>query len=201
MRKRPLIISLWLCLLAAIIGTLFWYNEWRYSLPTPVPNDYKLVSNGTAIALPASLGLGANRPVFLHFFNPDCPCSRFNMPHFRSLVAQYGDQVNFAVVLMTRKAYTSDEIAKRFGLKVPVIADTSLAAICGVYSTPQAVLMDDAHALYYRGNYNKTRYCTDKNTNYAQIALEGLLEHRKEPSFGRAALTAYGCQLPTCTNK
>lgn len=196
MKKYAVI--LWLAFLFIIIAALFWRNEFVYSLPTPVPQNYKPIHTGSAISLPASLATHKNRPVFLHFFNPDCPCSRFNIKHFKSLTEQYGSTVNFAVVLMTKKNYTARDIQKRFDLSIPVITDSTLAKTCGVYSTPQAVIIDPQQQLYYRGNYNRSRYCTDKNTNYAQQALEALLTKTHKLPADQGAYTAYGCQLPSC---
>lgn len=181
------------------ICALFWYSEWQYSLPTPKPADYKEVHTREHIDLSAKLNFPKNKPVFVHFFNPDCPCSRFNMQHFRSLAETYGDRINFAVVVMTSvKDYTEADIQKKYGLSIPVLFDTSIAPACGVYSTPQAVLINSDQELYYRGNYNRTRYCTDKKSNYARIAIDSLLASKKEPAFNQYALTAYGCSLPNC---
>ena len=193
----------WLFFLASCIGVLFWRSEWKYSLPTPLPAHYHEVARGTSVALPKELSqrsILSPKGVFLHFFNPDCPCSRFNMPVFRSLVQQYGQQVRFAIVLMTDKQYTDGQIRARFDLppSVPVLRDTTLAARCGVYSTPQAVIIDAHENLFYRGNYNRARYCTDEKTGFAKIALEGLLHNDLAQSFSPLALKAYGCQLPTC---
>ncbi|MEP6677004.1 MAG: redoxin domain-containing protein [Ferruginibacter sp.] len=188
-----------LVIIFAGIISLFWYNEWVYSLPTPVPAKYIPVDKGTHINLAGKFQVADNGPVFLHFFNPDCPCSKFNIPHFKSLVEDYSGKINFAVVVMTKdKSYTEEMIRKRFGLNVPVLFDSSLATACGVYSTPQAVLMDKDHTLYYRGNYNRNRYCTDKKSNYAQMAIDSLLAFKRDPVFNPFALKAYGCPLPGC---
>lgn len=120
------------------------------------------------------------------------------MTHFKSLVKLYGNEVDFGIVVMTNQQYTAKEIQDKFDLQIPVSFDTLIAASCGVYSTPQAVILTADHQLYYRGNYNKSRYCTDKNSNYAQIALEGLLHGNSNMLFDRHALTAYGCRLPEC---
>ena len=181
------------------IGALFWYSEWRYSLPTPVPAQYHAIQAGEHIDISAKFNPGKDKPVFLHFFNPDCPCSRFNIPHFKTLAAMYANKISFAVVVITKdKSYNEATIKEKYNLTVPVLFDTSLAGICGVYSTPQAVLLSADQTLYYRGNYNKARYCTDKKSNYAQIAIDSLLAKKTEPSFDRYALTAYGCSLPGC---
>ncbi len=197
---RKWILTCWLLLIFGGISFLFWHSELKYSLPTPVPQDYHPVNPGTPIAVKNIFNYGeASKPVFLHFFNPDCPCSRFNITHFKSLVKEYDNKVNFIIVAMVKnKHYTAEDIQDKFGLSVPVLFDSSIAAACGVYSTPQAALIDVDQKLYYRGNYNKTRYCTDKKTNYAQAALDSLLSKRVNPVFGEAAIKSYGCELPVC---
>src|ERR1700744_4303768 len=107
--KKRLVIA-WLLLLITAIGWLFWESAWKYSLPTPVPSGYRDVARGTPVRLPASAApalRAAGKPLFLHFFNPDCPCSRFNMPQFKALVQRYRGQVSFAVVALGPKKYTS----------------------------------------------------------------------------------------------
>jgi len=194
--RKPIVIACLSVLFGGII-TLFWYNEWVYSLPTPVPEHYRPVDTGSVIDLAGKFKSGS-KPLFLHFFNPDCPCSRFNITHFKTLVKQYGKDVDFGIVVLSAKEYTASQIQDKFGIRIRVSFDSSVAAACGVYSTPQAVIITANHRLYYRGNYNKSRYCTDKNSNYAQIALDGLLHRSATPVFDRFALTAYGCRLPGC---
>jgi hypothetical protein len=201
--KKGLVIA-WLILLSTGIAGFFWRSELIYAMPTPVPEHYHAVAIGVRIEWPAgakALLPKGNKPLLLHFFNPDCPCSRFNVPHFRSLVNQYGQQVNFALVLMTDKRYTPDEVRHRFALPdgIPVLHDSLIAAACGVYSTPQAVIIDSSGQLFYRGNYNRNRYCTDEKSSYARLALESLLHNDLHPSFDPMALKAYGCKLPICT--
>ena len=197
MRKG--IILVWLLVLLSAIAMLFWYNEWKYSLQTPVPDEYKMVASGQKIILPENISTSVDKPVFLHFFNPKCPCSRFNLKHVRSLIKEYKDKADFAIVVMSDKEYTGKEVQDRFGLDIPVLFDSSIAAICGVYSTPQAVIIDKDQHLYYRGNYNRTRYCADRKTEYARMSLDSLLENKQEPVFDQYALKAYGCQLPKCS--
>jgi hypothetical protein len=195
---RKWIVMIWLMFLLSAVGALFWYNEWVYHLPTPIPQNYKPVSAGRVIELSGPLKAYYNKPIFLHFFNPDCPCSRFNISNFKSLVRQYGGQINFVIIVMNNKFYTAKAIQDKFDLNVPVLFDASIATSCGVYSTPQAVLLDSQHKLYYRGNYNSSRYCTDEKTSYAKMAIVGLLHDHARLVFSPLALRAYGCQLPNC---
>ncbi len=189
----------WLGVILIAIACLFWYNDYVYSLPTPVPVGYVNVKTGQHIKLSKAVMPGNGKPLLLHFFNPDCPCSRFNIKHFKSLVATYGDRANFVVVLMNNSKYTTTEVKEKFDLNVPVVNDASLATACGVYSTPQAAIIDAGGNLYYRGNYNTTRYCTNTKTEFARIALTSLLNNQNPVRFDRLAVTAYGCSLPKCT--
>jgi len=195
---KKLFVLIWLVLLFSAVGALFWYNELIYHLPTPIPANYKPVSPGKVIKLSGPLAKANNKPLFLHFFNPDCPCSRFNISNFKSLVREYGNRINFVVIVMNNKYYTAHEIQNKFDLSIPVLFDESIAPACGVYSTPQAVLLDTGHRLYYRGNYNRSRYCTDEKTSFAKMAITGLLRDHAKLIFNQLALRAYGCSLPNC---
>ncbi len=193
---RKIFVVFILACIAGGICTVFWCTEYKYSLPTPVPKGYREIKQGTFIDKAPRLIVDKSKPVFLHFFNPDCPCSRFNITHFKELVKQYGSQIDFKVVVMNKnKSYTEKDVRDMFSINVPVLFDTTLASACGVYSTPQAALVNKDGKLYYRGNYNKARYCTDKNSNYAQMAIDSLLNNKRYPSFDQFALRSYGCEL------
>ena len=196
---RKLLLACWLLLIFGGICSLFWYNEWRYTLPTPVPQNYSAVKIGDKVHIDDKINSATGKPLFIHFFNPDCPCSRFNVPHFKSLVKKYGEQFTFAVVVINKnKIYSADEIREKYDLDLPILTDTTIAAACGVYSTPQAVIIETNKQLYYRGNYNKSRYCTDKSSDYAEMAINSLLSKTDKPIFNQYALVPYGCQVGYC---
>ncbi len=185
--------------ISGLIAHLFWQNELKYSLPTPIPVDYKNVPLGSYINLGETPTTQADKPSFIHFFNPDCPCSRFNIKHFKELVSKYHNQINFSVIVIDKSnAYTINAIREKFDLNIPISFDTSVAGICGVYSTPQAVLLDSTQHLFFRGNYNKNRYCTMPNSNYAQMAIDSLLSGPMHISFSPMAIKAYGCEIKAC---
>jgi len=199
MKVSKFFLLVWIAVLFAGITFLFWRNEYKYNLPTPVPSNHHTVNTGEEINLDGRLATAASKPLFLHFFNPSCPCSRFNIPHVQSLVKKYGDKITFAIVLMSRDSnYTEEDIQDKFDLPIPVLSDRSIAVACGVYSTPQAVIINTDHKLYYRGNYNKSRYCTDIKSNFAEMALDSLLNKSNNPQFNPLALKSYGCILPEC---
>lgn len=177
------------------IVILFWQQELQYQLPTPIPQGYKGVNTGTLIQLPDQIQ--NTKPVLIHFFNPECPCSRFNIQHFLTLARRYQKEISFyAIVTQEEDVEAAQKLME--SEPIPVLTDTGrqLAKACGVYSTPQAVLLDRANTLYYRGNYNRARYCTEKKTSYAEIAIESLIANHATPVFDTLATRAYGCQLP-----
>lgn len=197
---KKVLATIWLLLIGVGIASVFWYNAWQYSLPTPVPQGYKPVARGQYVKLNQPGLKTGSKPVFIHFFNPACPCSKFNIATFKALVQQYRYSVKFAVVVMTDEKYSVKQIQDKLGVDVPVYFDQAIAKTCGVYSTPQAVLINADGMLYYRGNYNISRYCADERTNFAKIALNGILDNNNHLALNPLALRAYGCSLPGCSS-
>lgn len=206
--QRLLIVGLGELGLVALLTGMFWYQDWRYSLPTPRPPHLRETPLGTFIDIPMVTGIDlihrSKRPVLLHFFNPDCPCSRFNIDHVRALHQQFADRVDFVAVL---EGVHADQLRQQFArldfpLSVIVDTDRSLADSTGVYATPQAVILDRERRLHYCGNYNASRYCIAPQTEYARLALEDLLQETTTLAPRSAAASRpYGCPLPAFCEK
>ena len=82
------------------------------------------------------------------------------------------------------------------GLDIPYHVDGGpLADATGIYSTPQAAILDADGRMFYQGNYNVTRFCRDRETEFARLALERLRIGAPPPEFVSAATVAYGCPL------
>lgn len=198
MNWRILVVVTSTALLLGLSAVSFWVQDWQYSLPTPRPAGLNQPPLNQRVNL-AELGLPITdtKPVFLHFFNPSCPCSRFGLDHLRWLHSKHKHQIHFIAILQGDTANLQQEFQK-LGLDMPSIVDQDLriASATGVYSTPQAVLLDPDSRLYYRGNYNSSRYCTTPETAFARIALEALLANKPPPAFPPTATTAYGCPFP-----
>lgn len=192
---RKITAGAFIVLVIVTIGALFWWTEVQYLLPTPVPEGYQELYVNEKVYVGDTISSKLDRPVFYHFFTTNCPCSRFNLSHFNSLRRNYGDSVDFIVVIPAE-----DDIAKArpyFEGKTRIIRDVNqeFAVALGVYSTPQAVLITPDHKLYFRGNYNKARYCTDPLSNFAQMALDSLHSGAHPPEFGPLSSIAYGCGI------
>ncbi|MEJ2883636.1 DUF6436 domain-containing protein [Pedobacter sp. GR22-6] len=193
--KKFLVLA-WLLAIGCAISAIFWYQDYVYNLPTPVPKNYRAIPTGTPLQLSKILDTADHRPTMLHFFNPYCPCSKFNRKHLRQLYTKYGSLVRFIIVLPSSQARDRLKAEDLLGTSIPMISDPDIAKICGVYSTPQAVIIDPQHQLYYRGNYNTSRYCTKKETEFARLALEDLLQNKPSSMRNPLASIAYGCGLP-----
>ncbi len=183
--------------ISGAIASIFWYQEFQYLLPTPVPKNYRVVAPNEVVQIKDSTLLGQQhaKPKLLHFFSPTCPCSRFNLKHFLSLNRKYNDRVDFYVVIEDPEKLTSAKYMLDTDMTILIDRGEMLAKACGVYSTPQAALIQTDNKLYFRGNYNRSRYCTDKNTNFVQMALDSLLAHREPPRFIELATQSYGCTI------
>src|SRR6266852_6300605 len=106
---------------------MFWYQDWRYSFPTPRPEGLFQPPFGTLVAaaqlLPGATPQDSTRPLLVHFFNPNCPCSRFNLDHIRDLTRAYGDRVNIVAVLEEDSTEKLTEGFRRTGLPIEAVVD------------------------------------------------------------------------------
>lgn len=188
------------CLLA-LVGYAFWVADWQYSLPTPRPDGLVQPPLGSRLALPAGVTSlrRENRPLVINFASARCPCTEFNLDHLRRLQKMFGDSVDFMLVLeSSADAAGAQAEFQSMHLSMPVLydhADDASTAL-GVYGTPQAAILDDSGRLYYRGNYNRSRYCNEESSEYARIALNALVEGRSLPALPPDATVTYGCPLP-----
>jgi len=85
------------------------------------------------------------------------------------------DKVNFAVVITGNTGLPKVDLKDMLGVDVPLHMNTSLPVYYGIHSTPQAVVIDAKSRLQYRGNCNRSRYCTDNKTEFVKIAIDQLL--------------------------
>ncbi|MCC5931804.1 MAG: TlpA family protein disulfide reductase [Cyclobacteriaceae bacterium] len=194
-KLRILILSVSLSMVLLIIVYLFWTHELQYQLPTPVPGNLPQVHIGDTIQDLSGFG----KPVFYHFFNFDCPCSKFNIAEFRQLYRVYQSEMIFIVVVSANKPRSSlkELFNKKYNLDLEVLTDTdgSIAKKFGIYATPQAVIVEPDGRIFYKGNYNLARYCTAKNTRFAAMAIDDILSGKEQPGFMSYIRPAYGCAL------
>jgi len=186
--------------LLAVIGAAFCWQDWQYSLPTPRPDGFVQASMGSSPELPPDLAAlrHPGRPLLVHFASSACPCTQFNLDHVRKLSQVFGEDVDFVVVLDSRPEVAARDF-ENLHLRMPVLIDPEgrVGAALGVYGTPQAALLDSSGRLFYRGNYNSSRYCQEESTEFVRIALTALAAHRPLPAMPKEAFLTYGCPLRT----
>jgi hypothetical protein len=182
------------------IAYIFWHQDLQYRVPTPPPPQFVPVSHVELHALPVTIQIKPNKPyTLLHFFNPDCPCSRFNLRHLRQLQHEYRDFIN-VVLIVTAWADTVKALQMvDFASQMIVDYGLRLSKACGVYSSPQAVLFGPSGRSLYKGNYNTSRYCEHKETQFVRIAIKSNLEGRRNPLLA-IDQKAYGCTFYQCTS-
>ena len=115
-RARVIAVVAATCAMFAGICAAFWYEDLRYSRPTPRPAALVQPPIGSALDLSAALAQAGvddrHRPVLVHFFNPDCPCSRFNVAHVRELARRFGDRVAIVGAVQTYEDGPPDDAAR-----------------------------------------------------------------------------------------
>lgn len=180
----------------------FWQYEVKYAMPTPVPIDHKEVCIGEKVPFEPYIEQG-EKPILVHFFNPSCPCSKFNIKELFVLKKVYGKDVDLAIVLESELESDVAHFKKTYGTDMDVLLDRdgAISDVFGVYSTPQAVILDKDGVIYYKGNYNKARFCTNKDSRFVDDALQYLIAGKALPVFTEKATIAYGCTLPSDERK
>lgn len=191
LRRIGVIFVLVFC--AVGIGYAFWHQELKYARPTPIPTGYIEILPGSVVSLPESLK--KETAYFFHFYNADCPCTRFNARHIQSLTNEFKGDISFVIVAPDQRSKQKAENEFGSDLTYMIDSDGSIAQACGVYSTPQAAIIHPNGTLFYRGNYNRSRYCTERATNFAELSLIALLNNQPAPQLGILATMSYGCEL------
>ncbi len=156
-------------------------------------------ADGSAIGLRAPAG-GVTALVF---YSTECPIANYYGPTLNALVDQYpGKRLQLIGVCLdpdlTPEAHAAH--AKEFGLKYPVIRDPNgrLAAAFGATVTPEAIVLDHAGVVRYRGRiddqYAARRVKTAvPQTHELHDAIGALLSGQE---VAVPTTTAVGCPAP-----
>lgn len=200
MKARIVIFTAVMLIVLTVIGIIFWEQEVKYAMPTPVPSNFVDVQIGDKLDLAPHVNLNSGKKTLLHFFSSKCSCSRFNMKEFERISRKYEEEIDFYVVIQSEDENALRDFQKKYELDLPTILDRNgtISDICGIYATPQAVIIDEKSNLYFKGNYNKARYCTRKETRYVETAISYLLVDEQLPLDVAMGMTQpYGCTLPS----
>ncbi len=198
------VLGLWI----GLVVTTFWRMEWRYLQPAQRPAGAAKIDPSQEPYAPVmefhtDRGVRSlkGRLTLLNFWSPDCACSRFMERHVRGLVRTYtpkGVQI-ITVIVGEREDEDPNALLERWHrrrIDTPAVADVggALSRQFGVWAGPSAVIVNPEGRIVYVGAYNIGRYCDNRETAFAQQAIEALLEGRRPP---RASTPFYGCQVPS----
>jgi competence CoiA-like predicted nuclease len=182
-KLKKIFVYFFLSLVGGGICFMFYKEQIKIYLPTEMPTHFKTTNYGQKFDLKPKKKLK-----LIHFFNPDCPCSKFNKRHFEFLISKYQSEVEF-------EAYSHTSIPANFPIEVKFDTNNRMAKILGVFSTPQAVLLDADGKLIYRGNYNQNRYCSSKKTEFVAQAIALALHKKSTLSVMQKSGLPYGCKI------
>lgn len=200
MKAKIIIFTAVMLIVVAVIGKIFWEQEIKFAMPTPVPSNFVDVQVGHQLDLSQHIELNSGKKTLLHFYSSKCSCSRFNMKEFERLARKYQKDIDFYVIVQSEDEQALRNFQEKYELGLPTILDKNgvISDLCGIYSTPQAVIIDENSNLYFKGNYNKARYCTRKETRYVESAISFLLDNEQLPLDIAMGMTRpYGCSLPS----
>ncbi len=187
----------------------FWQVEGRYLRPASRPAGAadlapERLPLSPVAALETERGtLSLRHPgsvLLLNFWNPACPCSRFNEAHVARIAQEFGGRgVRIVTVVECGLSAqeTADALAAWRSREENVFAVTAdpggrIARAFGVWAAPAAVILNAAGQVAFVGGYNAARFCEDRRTAWAERALDSLLAGQK-PLHAKTLF--YGCQV------
>jgi peroxiredoxin len=164
----------------------------------PLPNDL-LAPQFTLPDLeghPHSLKDFRNRIVIINFWSAECPWSQRCDTELRSLLDEWGKQVDLLTV--ASNANESIEMLKQAAAErqLPIVlhdADQIVADLYRAKTTPHLFVLDSNGILRYQGAFDDITFRQREATaKYLPAAIEALLAGRKPEN---AQITPYGCAL------
>lgn len=173
-----LLVMVWL----AGTAWAFWWFQLRYLQPA-----------GSAISLQVDALLQDLPPLplqsllLVHFYDPDCLCSRFNEAHARTIMQAYSQQgIHFLIAVPDAAVLAEAEQTFGFPAFVSQVPPEQL-------SSPLALVLDADRQPVYLGSYSDKTGCTSDDGRLVENTLDALLavDARRTPSQ-----VSGGCRCP-----
>lgn len=194
-----MLLGSWLA--SAALG--FWWfsmKDLRSFAPQPLLGeqafDTSAVSGGLEAALRAQFAQQAE-PVaasatVLHFWDPDCACSRFNEAHVEQITASYAAMgVRFLVVDRRASPAQGPDLYDAFGQHVErYAAPLQPLEQLAIPASPAAAVFDREGRLAYFGPYSEGAACLTGNGDFVEQVLDKLLAGERPQQINTAA---FGC--------
>lgn len=157
-----LLVIAWLSLCAY----LFWYFELRWTQQY----DSHQLANFTLEDAPAPpLGARSGEITIVHFIDPECPCTRFSLPHIAALERRYEPTTQ------SKRIYTTDKDAPRW-----------------LPASPAVAIWDRSGQLAYIGPHSDGVFCGQGDDLVARVMTQ--LDRGSNPEWWH--WEAVGCFCP-----
>jgi len=136
----------------------------------------------------------------IHFWNPDCPCSKFNEVHVNKIISDYRDKnVALTVVVSGKNAEQRKEhslLAKQvFNLAAVKDIRSDWPMEKGPPSSPAAAIMNKQGKLVYFGPYSLGARCSPDKGGFVEKVLDRLSDDQLSQKKQLNTL-AVGCFCP-----
>lgn len=185
-----------------VSGTVyaFWWFQYRLLQPfTGKDRQTAVVFNSDSLrkelaVITHSLSTADAKATVIHYWDPACPCNRFNEAHVKQLMQHYGREgVRFVIVavshLKTAKQIFVDPAVVGFIDGLPERSQPP--------SSPAVAIMDRRGELAYFGPYSVGAVCSVGKGNFVEKTLDKVLRG-VNPRFWNTL--AVGCFCPWPTN-
>jgi hypothetical protein len=166
----------WLLVATWLLGVVFafwwfelrWYQQVTFEYHDAVFDSRTMMPDAT---MGASIKPDAVAKV-IHYFDPECPCTRFNTEHVLELMERYqASGVKFEVRVPNTAGL--EKALKIFSAPVQIV-EYAAAPV----ASPAALVLDSAGLVHYIGPYSPGAVCSTRSGDFVSIVLDDLLEGR-----------------------
>ncbi|MBV0934500.1 DUF6436 domain-containing protein [Marinobacterium weihaiense] len=163
----------------------FWWFQLRWYQPLEH-------LTGDALFDSSRLQLSRSRPdqplEIVHFYDGNCPCTRFNTPHVQSLAQQY-ETHDVQLRVLVPHPRQLDEVRQLFPGAVHEVATAANAPV----ASPSALVRSQALGTQYHGPWSPGAVCAARSGDYVAQVLDRLLAGKRQDQTFQVAR---GCLCP-----
>lgn len=200
-----ILVSVW------IVSTVFAF--WWFQFRNIQAFDIDAVTNQTVFFESGELGARLEnlvnkeqqdnklKPVsVVHFWNPDCPCNRFNEVHVKKIISDYADKnVRFTIVVSGNSAeqrkLREERARKIFSHQAVKNFRSDWPMDKGPPSSPAVGVINSVGELVYFGPYSLGANCAPDKGKFVEKVLDHL-KNKKQAQKKQLNTLAVGCFCP-----
>ncbi len=175
------LVFIWLLMIAFA----FWWFELRWYRQVDFQYSDALFDSRTLLNDQSLLQGKDHRATVVHYFDPACPCTRFNTAHVQELMATYLPKGVAFVIKVPNEA--ARQLAHQTFKQVPIDV---VAAKNAPVASPAALVLNPLGQPEYVGPYSPGAVCTSKTGDFVGLALDDVIQGK---GFKQTINLANGC--------